>query len=118
MGVVFSLDAYVFEEDWDFGYETGRIARSLATGEGFSVTFATGFGSGDAISDSGPYTTADGSEWAQAMPAGTSVGSWATSGSSIFAATGTWVVELNEDGDVASEFFKQDGAWLIGTTSS
>jgi len=43
---------------------------------------------------------------------------WATSGSTIFAATGRWVVELNEDGDVASEFFKQDGAWVIGTTSS
>jgi hypothetical protein len=89
-----------------------------ATAKGFIVTFTTGFGSGGAISGFGPYTTTDGSEWSQAMPAGTSVASWATSGSSIFAATGRWVVELNEDGDVASEFFKQDGAWIIGTTSN
>lgn len=39
LGVVFLLDAHVFEDDWAFGYETGRIARSLATGDGFSSPF-------------------------------------------------------------------------------
>ena len=37
--VLFAFDAHVIEDDWDFGWETGRIAKALATGEGFSSPF-------------------------------------------------------------------------------
>ena len=37
--VIFALDAHIIPDDWDFGYETGRVAASLAEGEGFSSPF-------------------------------------------------------------------------------
>ncbi len=37
--VIFALDAFVIPDNWDFGYETGRIAASLAEGTGFSSPF-------------------------------------------------------------------------------
>jgi 4-amino-4-deoxy-L-arabinose transferase-like glycosyltransferase len=38
------LKSYVIENDWAFGYETGRIAKSIASGEGFSSPFADSSG--------------------------------------------------------------------------
>lgn len=37
--MMLALDAHVIESDWAFGYETGRIAESVATGEGFGSPF-------------------------------------------------------------------------------
>ena len=39
MLVMFALNAHVIPDDWDFGYETGRIAASMAEGDGFSSPF-------------------------------------------------------------------------------
>jgi len=36
---MYSLDSYIIENDWEFGYETGRLAKAIATGEGFSSPF-------------------------------------------------------------------------------
>jgi len=36
---LFFLESHIIENDWDFGYETGRIAKAIATGEGFSSPF-------------------------------------------------------------------------------
>jgi 4-amino-4-deoxy-L-arabinose transferase-like glycosyltransferase len=37
--VVLAFQAHQIDEDWNFGYETGRIARALVEGEGFSSPF-------------------------------------------------------------------------------
>ena len=37
--LLFYFQSYVIESDWAFGYETGRIAQSIATGQGFSSPF-------------------------------------------------------------------------------
>ena len=37
--LLFVLEAHQIEDDWKFGYETGRVARALAEGEGFSSPF-------------------------------------------------------------------------------
>lgn len=37
--LLFAFQAHIFRTDWNFGYETGRIARALAEGEGFSSPF-------------------------------------------------------------------------------
>ncbi len=33
------FESYIIDNDWAFGYETGRIAKSMSTGEGFSSPF-------------------------------------------------------------------------------
>ena len=37
--LLFVLGAHQIDDDWKFGYETGRVARALAEGEGFSSPF-------------------------------------------------------------------------------
>jgi 4-amino-4-deoxy-L-arabinose transferase-like glycosyltransferase len=37
--VVLAFQAHQIDEDWNFGFETGRIARALVEGEGFSSPF-------------------------------------------------------------------------------
>jgi 4-amino-4-deoxy-L-arabinose transferase-like glycosyltransferase len=37
--LMFWFRAYIFESSWSFGYETGRIASSIASGTGFSSPF-------------------------------------------------------------------------------
>ncbi|MGB5816671.1 MAG: glycosyltransferase family 39 protein [Thermoanaerobaculia bacterium] len=37
--LLFALGAHQIDDDWRFGYETGRVARALAEGEGFSSPF-------------------------------------------------------------------------------
>ena len=37
--LLFVLGAHQIDDDWSFGYETGRVARALTEGEGFSSPF-------------------------------------------------------------------------------
>lgn len=37
--LMLAFEAHIIADDWSFGYETGRIARALAEGEGFSSPF-------------------------------------------------------------------------------
>ena len=39
VGMMLAFRTYEFEDDWHFGFETGRVAAAIAGGEGFSSPF-------------------------------------------------------------------------------
>ncbi len=58
MGFVFNLQLNPARDHFDFGYETGRIARSIATGQGFSSPYPEPSGPTALVTPVYPYLLA------------------------------------------------------------